>query len=168
MPDRLDPTFVRAQIELLRVNHPQVWDAEDETLLADMLEGTTDLHEFLTLVVVRILEANAFIHGIDALISEQKARCARIEQRSDAMRALAFRVMNWAEVRKVELPAATLSIRAGQPRVIITDETVLPPNCVRIKREPDKTAIREQLARGEPVAGAALSNSEPVLAVRIK
>ena len=168
MADRLDPTFVRAQIEALRVTHPQIWDAEDEVLLADMLEGTTDLHEFLTLVVHRMLEAKAFIHGIDVLISEQMARCARFEQRSNAMRTLAFRVMNWAEVRKVELPAATLSIRAGQPKVIITDETALPPDCVRIRTEPDRIAIKEQLMRGERMAGAELSNSEPTLAVRVK
>ena len=61
-----------------------------------------------------------------------------------------------------------LSIRAGQPRVIITDETLLPPDCVRIKREPDKIAIKERLSRGEPVPGATLSNSEETLAMRIK
>jgi hypothetical protein len=71
-------------------------------------------------------------------------------------------------VKKVELRQATLSIRAGTPRVIITDEARLPEDCIRIKREPDKVAIKEHLARGEPVAGAEMSNREEVLAVRIK
>ena len=84
------------------------------------------------------------------------------------MRALAFKVLMQAGVKKLELAAATLSIRAGQPRVIITDEARLPPDCIRTRTEPDKIAIKEHLARGEPVAGAELSNSPPTLAVRVK
>ena len=168
MPDRLDPTFVRAQIEALRVSYPGIWDDDDQQLLADMLEGETDLHEFLTGVVRRMCEAEALASGIGNLLVDMRDRQRRFYERHDAMRALAFKLMQQAAVKKVELPQATLSIRAGQPKVIITDETVLPPNCVRIKREPDKVAIREHLARGEPVAGAELSNSEPVLAVRVK
>jgi len=168
MADRLDPTFVRAQIELLRVTHPGIWDAGDETLLADMLEGETDLHAFLATVVRRMLEAKAYADGIGDLIHEMNDRQARFEARGDAMRALAYRVMNWAEVRKLELPIATLSIRAGQPRVIITDEAQLPEQFVRVRREPDKHLIASHLKAGERVEGAELSNSEETLAVRTK
>ena len=84
------------------------------------------------------------------------------------MRALAFKVLVQAGVKKLELVAATLSIRAGQPRVIITDEARLPEQFVRIKREPDKHLIASHLKAGERVEGAELSNSEPTLAVRVK
>jgi len=168
MPDRLDPSFVRAQIELLRHTHPDIWDEGDETLLADMLEAETGLHDFLTVVIARMLDTDAKIDGIGNLMAALKSRCDRFEQRSDAMRGLMFRLMSWAEVRKVELPAATLSIRAGQPRVIITDEARLPEQFVRIKREPDKHLIASHLKAGEPVPGAELSNSEETLAVRVK
>ena len=166
MPDRLDPTFVRAQIEALRVRYPQM--DEDEQLRLDMLEGSTDLHEFLTAVTVRLSDTNAKIEALGDLIAAFKARCDRFEQRSDAMRALAHKVMDWAEVRKLELPIATLSIRAGQPRVIITDEARLPEQFVRVRREPDKHLIASHLKAGERVEGAELSNSEPTLAVRVK
>jgi hypothetical protein len=165
---RLDPTFVRAQIEALRVMYPGIWEDDDQVLLADMLEGETGLHEFLTAVVRRMLEARASIGGIGQYISELKVRQDRLDQRVEAMRALAFKLMQAAEVRKLELIPATLSIRGGQPKVIVTDEAALPPDCVRIKREPDRIAIKEHLSRGEPVAGAELSNSEPTLAVRVK
>jgi len=79
-----------------------------------------------------------------------------------------FKLMEMARLPKIELVPATLSIRAGQPRVIVTDEAVLPDNCVRIKREPNKIAIKELLGRGEQIAGAELSNSEPSLTVRVK
>ena len=168
MPDRLDPTFVRAQIELLRVTHPDIWDEGDEQLLADMLEAETGLHEFLTVVVHRMLEADAFAAAVGQHISDITARRDRFRQRQDAMRALAFKLMQAAEVRKLELIPATLSIRAGQPRVIVTDEDALPENCVRIKREPDKHLIKSYLTAGQEVPGAELSNSEPSLAVRVK
>jgi hypothetical protein len=159
MPDRLDPAFVRAQIEALRVSHPDIWEDETDRLLA--LESETTTREYLIAVVRRMLEAEALADELEAT----KARQQRFGRRAEAMRALAHKVMDWAELRKLELPQATLSIRAGVPRVIVTDETVLPPNCVRIKREPDKTAIREHLARGERIPGAEMSNAEPVLAV---
>ena len=65
MPDRLDPTFVRAQIALLRVTHPNIWDEGDEQLLADMLEGETGLHEFLAAVVRRRLTESSNLGGAD-------------------------------------------------------------------------------------------------------
>jgi len=166
MADRLDPTLLRAHIDALRYSHPQIANEEDQWLLT--LESETELHEFLARVIARMQDTDAKIEGLGGLIVQLKARCDRFEQRSDAMRALALRVMNWAEVRKIELPQATLSIRAGQPKVIITDESSLPPDCVRVRTEPNKTAIKEQLERGEHVPGAELSNSEPTLAVRVK
>jgi hypothetical protein len=168
MPDRLDPTFLRAQIELLRVTHPGIWDAGDETLLADMLEGETGLREFLETGLDAKLKSEELIDGIGIRMANAKARRDRFEQRSDAVRQLMFKLMTHAGLRRVVLPEATLSIRAGQPRVIITDETLLPPDCVRVRTEPDKVAIKERLARGEPVPGATLSNSESVLSVRTK
>src|SRR5262252_8063165 len=126
MTQRLDPTFVRAQIELLRVTHPGIWNEGDEQLLADMLEAETGLHEFLAAVVDRMCEADAFVDGIEYLRDDMKARRERFERRSDAMRALAFKLMTAAAVKKVELAQATLSIRAGTPKVIVTDETLLP------------------------------------------
>ena len=164
--NRLDPTFLRTHIEALRHTHPQIANEEDQWLLT--LESETELHEFLARVVARMQDTDAKIEGIGNLIANLKARCDRFEQRSDAMRALAFKVLVQAGVKKIELAAATLSIRAGQPKVIITDETALPPNCVRIRTEPDRIAIKEQLMRGEQIPGAEMSNAEPTLAVRVK
>ena len=166
MSNRLDPTFVRAQIDALRAAYPQIADDEDQWLLS--LESETDLREFLTVAVKRICEAEAFVEGIDDLITDIKTRRQRFEQRGEAMRTMAFKLMSAADVRKLELPQATLSIRAGQPRVIITDEARLPPECLRIRTEPDKVRIKDRLSHGEHVDGAEMSNAESVLSVRIK
>jgi hypothetical protein len=166
MSHRLDPEIIRRAIDALRVTHPEIAADEETWLLA--LESETDLHEFLTRVVRRMLEDKAAIIGIDGLIDELQARQARKARSSEAMRALAFKLMQHAELKKLELVPATLSIRTGQPRVIITDEAALPDNVVRIKREPNKTLIRELIDQGVAVNGAELSNSEPSLAMRVK
>jgi hypothetical protein len=170
MPDRLDPTFVRTQIEHLRITHPGIWEDGDEQLLLDSLEGETDFHRFLAAVVRRMRASEGLAAGaaaeVEELAAPGKARQQRFEQRSEAMRALAFRLMNHAEVRKVELPLATLTIKAGVPKVIITDEAALPEDCIRIKREPNRVLIKELISQGVPIRGAELSNAEPTLAVR--
>jgi hypothetical protein len=168
MSHPLDPTFVRAQIELLRISHPGIWDDGDEQLLADMLEAETGLNEFLARVVDVMDDAEEIIDGIEIKLDQRKARKARFEQRYEAMRALAFKLMQQANLKKLVLPTATLSIRAGTPKVIITDEAALPENCIRVKREPDKVMIKELISQGVPIRGAELSNAEPTLAVRSK
>jgi Gp157 protein len=168
MPDRLDLdlAFALTQIDALVIAYPEL--AEDEQFRADMVEGATTTHEVSAKIVDRMQDAEAKVDGISGLITEWTARKARFARRAEAMRVLVFRLMDRAGLRKIELPAATLSIRAGVPRVIITDETALPPDCVRIRTEPDRIAIKERMARGEQIPGAEMSNSEPVLSVRIK
>jgi len=169
MTHRLDPTFVRAQIELLRISHPGIWDDGDEQLLADMLEAETGLHEFLIALMRRaLIDDDTVVRGTEAIMAEMKARRVRYELRIEAARTLAFKLMQQANVRKIELPIATLSIRAGQPRVIITDEAALPEHCIRVKREPDRVLIKDLIGQGVPISGAELSNAEPTLAVRVK
>lgn len=166
MADRLDPTLVRAHIEALRAAYPEISQDEEAWLLT--LESETELHEFLTRVVRRMLETKANIGGIGQYICDLKVRQDRLDQRVEAMRSLMFKLMDAARLKKLELAPATLSIRGGQPKVIITDEAALPADCVRVRTEPDRVAIKEHLARGEPVPGATLSNSESSLAVRVK
>ena len=169
MSHRLDPTFVRSQIELLRISHPGIWDDGDEQLLADMLEAETGLYEFLiTLMRRALIDDDAVVRGTEAIMADMKARRVRYELRIEAARTLAFKLMQQADVRKIELPIATLSIRAGQVRVVVTDEAAIPDEYCRIKREPNKPIIKEHIEQGINVPGAELSNAEPTLAVRVK
>jgi len=172
MPNRphidrpLDPTFVRAQVDLLFAQAPEITD--DEQLRADMLEGNTNLHEFLDLLVRAIVQAEAFAAGIQLLLLETNARRLRYERRADLMREMARKLIEHAGLKTVELHQATLSIRAGSPKVIITDETMLPDSAVKITRTPAKQLIKTLIDQGVFVPGAELSNAEPVLMMRIK
>lgn len=164
---RLDPVFVKQQVEMLKLSHPEIWEDNDEQLIFDSLEGETDLHEFLRKLEQRRQNIVDRANGIDIRIKILSERRGRFERGDEVMRKLIFDLMQTAGLKKVELPIATLSVRNGVPRVIITDELAIPDSLCRFKREPDKTKIKEALSDG-PVTGATLSNIEPTLSIRTK
>lgn len=163
---RLDPNIVQQQISNLRLQFPEL--ADDDVLRADTIEGETDAHEFLTRIVHMIDDARALSDGTDGRMKELQARRDRFDRRIEAFRSLAFKIMSAADLPKVELPIATLSIRTGTPKVIITDESKLPPEFTITKIEPNKKAIKEALSNATLVPGAELSNAEPTIAIRVK
>ncbi|HEX8837469.1 MAG TPA: siphovirus Gp157 family protein [Candidatus Acidoferrum sp.] len=166
MTKRLDPIFVQQEIAQLLLDHPEL--EEDEVFRADMIEGSTAAPEFLSEVVQRIEAARVVGAGIKLYIADLKERADRMERRQDALRGLAFRVMQTAQLSKLELPEATLSVRAGQRKVIVLNEAEIDDTLMRIKKEPNKTLIKELLLAGNEVGGCVLSNAEPVLAIRVK
>ncbi len=162
----LDPLAVRLQVDQLLREYPEL--LEDEVLRADMIEGETDLHKFLSTAERIRQEAVAMVKGTDLVLADLLQRKRRFERRDEALRRLMFSLLQMAQLRKVELPAATLSLRNGTPYVIITDETVLPDNVIRFKREPDKAKIKAALETGAHVPGATLSNAEETISIRTR
>lgn len=165
---RIDPALVLHQIANLKIVHPDIWDDGDERLLTDCLEASTETHEFLRVVLDRIQDSTSMAGAIATRIADLELRQGRYTQRETALRDLAFRIMETAELKKLELAEGTLSIRNGTPRVIITDEALIPDVLCRIKREPDKKRIGEMLKDGQEVRGAEMSDAEPTLSIRVK
>lgn len=142
--------------------------AEDEQLLLDTIEGQTDLLECFDSIMASALLDKASAEGITALEEDLAARRSRFAKRAETKKAAIFRAMQEIGLNKVERPAFTLSIRAGSPKVIITDEEQVPETLMRVKKEPDKTAIGDLLKAGQTLPYATLSNGEPSLQVRTK
>ncbi len=73
------------------------------------------------------------------------------------------------DVRKIAAPDFTLSVRPGSPALVVVDEQVIPETYWQ-PREPrlDRVGLINDLKRGSPVPGVALSNPEPVLSVRVR
>lgn len=163
---RLDPTAVRQQIENLKLLFPEL--ADDEESWALTIESETEFLVLMERVANVMRESASMAGGIAGRIAELELRQGRFTRREQAMRVLAFKLMQWADQKKVELPEVTMSIRKGTPKVIITDEAIIPEILCRFTREPDKTKIKELLTNGDPVQGAELSNAEPTLSVRTK
>ena len=154
----LDTKYVRDQITALLLANSEL--ADDEVLREDMIEGTTTTFEFLSKIVRMIGDNTTLADATCDYIAELQARRDRFTRRNDALRSFIFKIMSSADLQKVQLPEATLSIRTGQPKVILTgDDVWLPDAYVRIKREPNKTAIKDALLSGAVIPGATLSNA---------
>lgn len=158
---------LRLAISNLKVLYPELLE-DDEAWLAT-LESETNFNEVLTSVVRRIEDTKALAIGTKDRLDELKTRKDRFELRIEKLRELAFKIMQDAELNKIELPEATLSLRAGQPQLIgDTDAEALLPEFRKIHVSPDKVAIKEALKAGRTVPGFSLSNSQPSLTIRIK
>ena len=163
----LDPRLVRQQIENLKLIHPELMEY-DEAWIAT-LESETSFEELLTSVVRRIEDTKALMIGTADRFEELKSRKDRFDRRLDALRNLAFKIMQAAELAKVELPEATLSLRAGTQQLIgDADPEELPDELCKISRDLNRTAIKEALKTGLTVPGFELSNSPPSLTIRIE
>lgn len=162
---QLNPQVVRQQIENLKVLHIDLFEDEEAWLLA--LESETDMDALLTSIVRRIEDAKALVIGTKDRAEELAARRKRFEDRIESLRNLAFKIMEAADVAKIELPEVTLSVRNVAPSVVITDEDNLPDIACKFERKPDKAKIKELLATGL-VAGAAMMNGGKTLSIRIK
>lgn len=157
---------VRQQITNLRLSHPELFEGDEEDWLL-ALESETDLDALLTQIVYALDDAAALETGTKERLDQLNSRKQRFARKQEALRDLAFKLMDQANVVKVELPVATLSMRGVPPSVVITDETALEDDFFLIERFPDKRKIKECLKTG-PVAGAAMNNGTRTLSIRIK
>ncbi|UYT54129.1 siphovirus Gp157 family protein [Brucella sp. MAB-22] len=159
-----DVTVLEREFADLVAAYPEL--AEDEELRADTIEGETDAYRVLGKIVAIERDANSMMLAIGERAKELAARKERYARRKDAMRALLLRLLKAADLTKVSLPEATVSIGKGRAGVEIVDESLLPDNVVKLKREPDKTAIKAALDAGEDVPGAVLQEGQPSVTVR--
>jgi hypothetical protein len=162
----VDARFVdlaRRDLASLLSLHPEL--EEDDVLRQDMIEAETGALELIDKLVEAERETKALGDGLDAAMARLEKRGDRFARRQIALRKYIMQIMEAANLRKVERPAATLTIAAGRQKVVITDEDALPEDCMRIKREPDKIRISSHLHRGDYIPGATLSNPEPVLRI---
>ncbi len=113
------------------------------------------------------LDDEALAKALSLRIADMDLRRTRYEMRSRRRRQAAQKLMEACELRKVEMPDFTASIRAVPPKVEITDEALLPDTLCKIVRSPDKAAIKEALTNG-PIVGAHMTNGGETLSIRTK
>ena len=129
------------QLTISRIHYHSIRDrllAEDPTLdertLADTVEGLTDLHEILQAVIRAALADEALASGLKGRIGEMEDRLSRLQDRASKRRQIAKEVMAELEIKKLEAPDFTASIR-GRER--------LPSSCSMKRRSLRSTGSRE-------------------------
>lgn len=162
-----DADLLRIEIESLIRQFPEI--AEDEILRADMLDGETSISDVLTSLVRMGEDARAMRDGTKERLEELKARGERFTRRIDFARALIFKILEAANLRKMEMPEATVYLRNNPPQLVgDPDGDKLPDELVKITRAPDKKKIKEALQNGVTLEGLSLSNSPPSVVVTVR
>jgi Siphovirus Gp157 len=151
--------------ERIREQDPQI----DEQTLADTVEGLTDLTDILTAIIRAALTDEALATGLKVRIAEMQARFDRLQDRAAKRRQIAKDVMVELDLKKLQAPDFTASIRPSMPALMVIDEAAV-PSIYWEPRDPklNRQGLLADLKGGIEIAGAALSNPEPVLSVRTK
>jgi hypothetical protein len=143
-------------------------DADDETL-ADTLEGLTDLNDLLTEVIRSALDDEALLSALKSRIADMRERAGRIGARAEKKRLLVAEAMAQAELKRLEMPDFTLSLRVGSASVVVTDEGAIPETFWKPQSPKlDRQGLSQALKAGETIPGAVLGNPQPCLSVRTK
>ena len=141
----------------------------DEETLADTLEGLTDLPDIVAALVRSALHDEALASGLKLRLQEMESRLERIRDRASKRRQIAKDIMVEIDLAKLTAPDFTVSLRAGGAKLIVENESRVPseywtPQPPKLNRQ----ELLSDLQHGIPVAGAALSQPEPILTVRTK
>ena len=158
-------TTYRAIRDRIREQDPRI----DEQTLADTVEGLTDLHEILAAIVRAALADEALATGLKCRVADMQDRLARLQDRAAKRRQIAKDAMVELDLKKIAAPDFTASMRPGMPALVVLNEDAVP----KTYWEPGEPHLRRQvlasdLKGGAEIAGATLSNPEPVLSVRTR
>jgi Siphovirus Gp157 len=106
----------------IRAQDPQI----DEQTLADTVEGLTDLHEILAAIVRAALADEAMATGLKCRISDMQGRLDRLQDRAAKRRQIAKDVMVELDLKKLNAPDFTATIREGTPSLMVINEDAVP------------------------------------------
>ena len=114
------------QIAAARIVREQVvaLAGDDPDFIRDAIEGETSINEIIAALAEADGEDEAILDGIAEYQKKIAARKSRIEARKETRRALIGSAMELAELKKLETPAGTISLKAMPSKAIITDEKI--------------------------------------------
>jgi len=149
----------------LRAEDPSL----DEQTLADTVEGLTDLHEILASIIRAALPDEALVARLKSRIADMEERRERLQDRAAKRRQIAKEAMVELDIKKLQAPDFTASLRPGMASLVVIDEEAV-PSIYWEPRDPklDRATLVADLKQGKEVGGATLSNPEPVLSVRVR
>ena len=139
----------------------------DEETLADTLEGASDLPQLLIAVLRSRAEDLSLAEALRGRLEAMRARLGRLESRAEQKRNLVATALQEAGIRKLVAPEFTAYLRPSSARLIVTDESLIPPEFwVDQRPRLDRQLLLAAVKSGQEVPGAVLANPELALAVR--
>ncbi|AUX76371.1 siphovirus Gp157 family protein [Sinorhizobium fredii] len=146
---------------------------DDAELVADAIEGETNLVEAIEAAIAELDECDVLVTGLKAKEEEFETRRKMIERRADRVRALIEQAMLATDQTSMKLPTATLSLTKRAPALIVVDEADIPAKYWVEQPRPapklDKKALTADLREANAtIPGATLDNGSFSLTVRRK
>lgn len=146
-------------------------DEDDKELVADTIEGETNLIEALEMALAEMDECEIMIFGLDAKIKEFGQRKARQKAKVDRIRSLIEQAIIRTESDKFVLSTGTISPRKIKPDVVIENEVEIPSKFFIEQPRPapklDKKALKAALEKNN-IPGARLDNGGIGITIRRK
>lgn len=142
--------------------------AEDEGLRADTFEGETDLNSVLARLLDYARDAETMNEAIELRRGALQERAVRYRNKHVLMRNLIQQIMEHANLSKVTLPEATLSISHRAPSPVVADAAQIPEAFMRVKKEPNMAEINAAIKAGTAVPGVSMSNGSTSLTIRTR
>lgn len=146
--------------------------AEDAELVADSIEGETNLVEAIEAALAEIDEEEIHIVGLKAKEADFAERRRKKEAKVERVRALIEQAMLATDQKSFRLPTATLTLTERAPGLVVTNEADIPVKFWIEQERPapklDKKALTAALKDKEQIPGATLDNGSLSLSVRRK
>lgn len=137
-------------------------DENGEILNADALDSIQgQLEEKAENVAVYVKSLDAEEKALKDEQDKIAARRKSIARKSEYLRRQLAAALDRMGIEKFKRTRCVLSFRKGES-VRITDDTLLPSEYIRIKTEPDKTAIKQAIKDGKEVPGAEIEETRSV------
>ncbi len=139
----------------------------DEELTADTIEGETSLHESIAAVMGMVTDAEILEEGLKAKIAQMEGRKTGIGRRIDSLRTIIAQAMEIGGIKTLPLPEATLSFANVPPKLIVTDESLIPTRFWKAQDPTlDRKAMNEAIKAGEEIPGTSRTNGGTTLKIR--
>lgn len=156
-------------VRVLNENFKDVF-GEDADLKLDVIEGETGFNEAIDALLHQIREYEILIDGIAPVKQALEARKKRLETSVGQLKSIIKGAMQAAELDKLPLPTATLSVTKVAPKPVVEDESKVPS---KFWKQPDpvldKKALNaafKELGEGETIAGVTSSGETSTLQIR--
>lgn len=129
---------------------------DDKEVIADTMEGATNLHEMMHQVLVTMIDDKSIVDGCAEQIKRLGERKKRAAATIESKRALITQALLMAGKDKLPTPTGTPSLTEVKPGLVVTNEADIPSKFFKTP-DPvlDRTALLEAInGRNEEIAVA--------------
>ena len=150
-------------------------DADKGTLILDLIEGQTGIHELIGILAREAKLYEQMAEAVRRIREDNTTRIVRLEHKADKLRNAIARAMDELELPRVggdmRVPDLLVTCRKGTTDPHVENLDQLPERFKKIKTEvkADFRAIKDFITdTGQSLPGVVMRNGPPVLAIRTK